>query len=103
MPQESVDWGARAVEPGTVAHLCAAGSAERGRRSNASRIEIHCAGRVSRPKQSVLVTTETVVPSADLLDTVCSVGDRISEVGKAARVRSEERRVGKECRSRWSP
>ena len=28
---------------------------------------------------------------------------RISGLGKTIRVRSEERRVGKECRSRWSP
>ena len=27
----------------------------------------------------------------------------IENVGKTARHRSEERRVGKECRSRWSP
>src|SRR5258707_8306699 len=28
---------------------------------------------------------------------------RNAGVGKSAKVRSEERRVGKECRSRWSP
>ena len=28
---------------------------------------------------------------------------RVSEVSDILRKRSEERRVGKECRSRWSP
>ena len=29
--------------------------------------------------------------------------ERLDDVGRVAAVRSEERRVGKECRSRWSP
>src|SRR5438552_13614039 len=34
----------------------------------------------------------------------CSNGsDRPAEIGESSRGRSEERRVGKECRSRWSP
>ena len=32
----------------------------------------------------------------------CLVGERVT-IGHRAVVRSEERRVGKECRSRWSP
>src|SRR2546425_7373141 len=34
---------------------------------------------------------------------VLTYGDLRREVSKFANVRSEERRVGKECRSRWSP
>ena len=30
-------------------------------------------------------------------------GSKTTEIAKEAGVRSEERRVGKECRSRWSP
>ena len=30
-------------------------------------------------------------------------GERLMEIALAERLRSEERRVGKECRSRWSP
>ena len=31
------------------------------------------------------------------------VQDRAMTMRQAGRIRSEERRVGKECRSRWSP
>ena len=31
------------------------------------------------------------------------VGENVKEGSKAVNERSEERRVGKECRSRWSP
>src|SRR2546429_2354083 len=34
---------------------------------------------------------------------VCASGYRRRRAGVAGRLRSEERRVGKECRSRWSP
>src|SRR5260370_36648842 len=43
------------------------------------------------------------------LDDVGAVGDGLADMGadlverQAGVVRSEERRVGKECRSRWSP
>ena len=38
------------------------------------------------------------------LDVIISVGYRVkSKRGTQFRIRSEERRVGKECRSRWSP
>src|SRR5687767_15468129 len=33
----------------------------------------------------------------------CAALDRVLHHGKPGEVRSEERRVGKECRSRWSP
>src|SRR2546428_12448982 len=36
------------------------------------------------------------------LDEVSTVGD-VEMLRRAVRLRSEERRVGKECRSRWSP
>ena len=31
------------------------------------------------------------------------IGEGLARAAVAAKVRSEERRVGKECRSRWSP
>ena len=43
-----------------------------------------------------------------LLGTVCFFGAACADptaafAGKRGKIRSEERRVGKECRSRWSP
>jgi len=35
--------------------------------------------------------------------TVGQAGQQLTEMGELAEARSEERRVGKECRSRWSP
>src|SRR5260221_682483 len=46
---------------------------------------------------NALVSTEPPIPT----NTVGLVSVRVSRVGVL--VRSEERRVGKECRSRWSP
>ena len=34
---------------------------------------------------------------------VAADGSQLKEVKRRAEIRSEERRVGKECRSRWSP
>ena len=34
---------------------------------------------------------------------ILDVADQLKADCKAGRTRSEERRVGKECRSRWSP
>ena len=42
-------------------------------------------------------------PSSELLDEVVVVADAKTQSGAATNFRSEERRVGKECRSRWSP
>src|SRR2546428_14031175 len=43
-------------------------------------------------------------PAEDLLDALPDhLADLVADVAKRALVRSEERRVGKECRSRWSP
>ena len=41
-----------------------------------------------------------------LLDGACRINKlvkRVKALGQEAVARSEERRVGKECRSRWSP
>ena len=43
-----------------------------------------------------------VMNTENLFDTVRGIIDRVKSDGDRA-VRSEERRVGKECRSRWSP
>ena len=32
-----------------------------------------------------------------------TIKDEFIKLGQALKLRSEERRVGKECRSRWSP
>ena len=37
------------------------------------------------------------------LNEIMAVSDRCSVLRKGRYIRSEERRVGKECRSRWSP
>src|SRR2546426_10832754 len=47
----------------------------------------------SGSRSPILVELETQSPGANLL----------TERFRQRRVRSEERRVGKECRSRWSP
>ena len=39
----------------------------------------------------------------DVEDVALGVGDGLPEEADRAQLRSEERRVGKECRSRWSP
>src|SRR3712207_5492551 len=44
-----------------------------------------------------------VVERADFAKAVDRVSTISSERGRAVKLRSEERRVGKECRSRWSP
>ena len=46
-----------------------------------------------------LVLCEAVLPDMDGFE-VCRA---IKEAPSTAAIRSEERRVGKECRSRWSP
>ena len=50
------------------------------------------------------ISTPLRVPFKTALRTVSSVEDVIVELHTdTGAVRSEERRVGKECRSRWSP
>ena len=39
----------------------------------------------------------------ELLDRLDQILKRLHEFGLKVKPRSEERRVGKECRSRWSP
>ena len=53
---------------------------------------------------TVLAATRSFTETARRLGvSKASASMRISELERAAGVRSEERRVGKECRSRWSP
>ena len=67
--------------------------------------------RISGAKNAAVA----IIPAALLVDGVCRIENipQISDVtallkileqlGANVRFRSEERRVGKECRSRWSP
>ena len=48
------------------------------------------------------LTVESVGPPAKLND-LCEIISKDGLTKVMAEVRSEERRVGKECRSRWSP
>ena len=50
-------------------------------------------------------TPEKVDEAADqtLADSINDFAENFDVIGQAADYRSEERRVGKECRSRWSP
>ena len=43
------------------------------------------------------------LPALRGVDLVVEAGETLSVVGANGAGRSEERRVGKECRSRWSP
>ena len=47
----------------------------------------------------------TLAPSTpkELKDTLWKAADKLRGSMDASQYRSEERRVGKECRSRWSP
>src|SRR3989454_12751404 len=58
-------------------------------------------------KENVLPSTARALVNFRILpgDSVASVADHVRRVvhDAAIGVRSEERRVGKECRSRWSP
>ena len=46
-------------------------------------------------KQKLFGSAVTVIPTTEVVF--------VSKDGEESNVRSEERRVGKECRSRWSP
>ena len=64
-------------------------------------------GRKGRPCLSLPPGEETVLADIDGAGTIThmwfTLPDHTDEVGFVLRDRSEERRVGKECRSRWSP
>ena len=49
-------------------------------------------------KQKINSSSMPTLPEQEL-----SVGDRVTTLSRLSPMRSEERRVGKECRSRWSP
>ena len=53
------------------------------------------------PWLGLLTPTERELAVSDLLIGDAKAGDLVCRIGRP--VRSEERRVGKECRSRWSP
>ena len=65
------------------------------------RINIETQDLFTRPSKSYLVLDGTLVKNAD--DTEYGDADIIALTNNAMMHRSEERRVGKECRSRWSP
>ena len=52
------------------------------------------------PKLGIIIFNNI---SDDFSDEVASLNKKIKDAGTQKIVRSEERRVGKECRSRWSP
>src|SRR3712207_2182656 len=49
------------------------------------------------------VSLSVLIPNERGLDNALELRDRFHEVNLFLSARSEERRVGKECRSRWSP
>src|SRR3712207_9139274 len=51
----------------------------------------------------LLVTLIGVLFAAVLVSMLVLSGPVVDAIGQAIGLRSEERRVGKECRSRWSP
>ena len=68
-------------------------------------VELMTVKAVRLLQQADVVVYDRLV-SADILGLIPSGISRISvgkEVGRHCVPRSEERRVGKECRSRWSP
>ena len=68
---------------------------------------VHAVHMLDQLQHLVGVTDLVVVPGHDLHKGVgqgdAGVGVKDGGAGIAQEVRSEERRVGKECRSRWSP
>ena len=49
------------------------------------------------------VEKKTTVPQNIISEDDVKISDSARKLVETARDRSEERRVGKECRSRWSP
>src|ERR1044072_9948993 len=72
-----------------------------------SRAPLHPAQQVTAKQCSQALELKRQLPSwaprESNATTVCSSVKERSVVSGGRRVRSEERRVGKECRSRWSP
>ena len=61
-------------------------------------VVVAIADRVAHPLYKKIVKRTYKLKAHDELNQ-CGVGDRV----RVMETRSEERRVGKECRSRWSP
>ena len=51
----------------------------------------------------IVVSIKSVIPSSDVKKGAVSKALIVRTKKEIRRARSEERRVGKECRSRWSP
>ena len=51
----------------------------------------------------IVVSVKSVIPSSDIKKGAVSKALIVRTKKEIRRARSEERRVGKECRSRWSP
>src|SRR2546426_8396618 len=54
-------------------------------------------------REALLVASRIAVLKQGTLETLTTPSELLSAKGEEVRERSEERRVGKECRSRWSP
>src|SRR3712207_8137949 len=65
--------------------------------------EVELPRELGREVAPALVAGQELVPVGRLADRVESNEDRARLLGLPDGDRSEERRVGKECRSRWSP
>src|SRR2546425_522025 len=87
------------ADPGTCTNGTAAGSATvtGNGTSPSSAVTVPRAGRYR------WIASYSGDPNNNAVSTSCGDAGETSTVNKATPTRSEERRVGKECRSRWSP
>src|SRR6266480_3491584 len=60
-------------------------------------------GALGRGEEAVTALRRSVQINPDLPDAWRALADHLMAVGDDAGAETEERRVGKECRSRWSP
>ena len=58
---------------------------------------------VSRDSSEILQADKVILPGVGSFGDAMNNLDKFGLVDTIKKVRSEERRVGKECRSRWSP
>src|SRR2546425_944521 len=87
------------ADPGTCTTGTAAGSATVTGNGTypSSAVTVNLAGRYR------WIASSSGDPNNNAVSTSCGDAGETSTVNKATPTRSEERRVGKECRSRWSP